>query len=224
MKKIALLAFLTLSQFVIAQDATRTLGDFSTVRVFDKLTVLLVRANENKIVISGHNAGDVEVVQKKNDIKIRMKLTKMLQGEDISITLYYKNIDQIEASEGSYVSSQDIFKATAFELNAKEGARIKVSLDVDKLKSKLNSGGIIDVKGSASNHESSLTSGAILHAKDLKTKQTTIGISAGGEADIYASDFVEASTTAGGDIDVYGNPKQVNKKNTAGGDINIIKS
>lgn len=221
MKRLAFIALLMLSQIGFAQDITKNLGDFSTVRVFDKLTVLLVKSDENKIVISGHDAGDVEIVQKKEDIKIRMKLTKMLQGDDISITLYYKNIDQIEASEGSFVSSQDTFKATAFELNAKEGATIKVNLEVERLKSKLNSGGIIEVKGSASNHATSLTSGAILHAKDLKTKQTTIGISAGGEADIFASDFVEASTTAGGDIDVYGSPKQVNKKNTAGGNINI---
>src|SRR5690606_24740249 len=196
MKKLALIALLMLIQSGFAQDITKSLGDFSTVRVFDQLTVLLVKSDENKIVISGHNAEDVEIVQKKSDIKIRMKFTKMLQGDDISITLYYKNIDQIEASEGSYVSSQDVFKATAFELNAKEKASIKVNLDVQKLKSKANSGGEIIVGGKAANHDASVTSGGILKARELLTAQTAVNISAGGEAVITASDFVDAGTTA----------------------------
>ena len=65
MKRLAFIALLMLSQIGFAQDITKNLGDFSTVRVFDKLSVLLVKSNENKIVISGHDAGDVEVVQKK---------------------------------------------------------------------------------------------------------------------------------------------------------------
>ncbi len=213
---------LLLSTGMYAQ-ITKNLGDFSNVRVFDQLTVLLVKANENKIVISGHDSEDVEIVSKGNDLKIRMKFTKMLQGDDISITLYYKNIDQIEASEGSFVSSQDTFKGIAFELNAKEGSQIKVNLDVDKLKAKVNSGAEIHVKGNAKNQDISITSGGKFFARDLTTAQTSVKISAGGEAEVFATDFVDATTTAGGIIDVYGSPKQVNQKNTAGGDINIRK-
>lgn len=213
---------LLLSTGMYAQ-ITKNLGDFSNVRVFDQLTVLLVKANENKIVISGHDSEDVEIVNKGNDLKIRMKFTKMLQGDDISITLYYKNIDQIEASEGSFVSSQDTFKGIAFELNAKEGSQIKVNLDVDKLKAKVNSGAEIHVKGNAKNQDISITSGGKFFARDLTTAQTSVKISAGGEAEVFATDFVDAITTAGGIIDVYGSPKQVNQKNTAGGDINIRK-
>ena len=213
---------LLLSTGMYAQ-ITKNLGDFSNVRVFDQLTVLLVKANENKIVISGYDSEDVEIVNKGNDLKIRMKFTKMLQGDDISITLYYKNIDQIEASEGSFVSSQDTFKGIAFELNAKEGSQIKVNLDVDKLKAKVNSGAEIHVKGNAKNQDISITSGGKFFARDLTTAQTSVKISAGGEAEVFATDFVDAITTAGGIIDVYGSPKQVNQKNTAGGDINIRK-
>ncbi len=219
MKKLVLIMLL-LSNALFAQ-VTKNLGDFTNVRVFDQLTVLLIKANENKIVISGHDAQDVEVVNKGNDLKIRMKLTKLLQGDDVSITLYYKNIDQIEASEGSFVSSQDTFKGIAFELNAKEGSKIKVNLDVDKLKTKVNSGAEISVNGKAKNHDIAITSGGKFFGKDLSTLQTSVKISAGGEAEVYATDFVDASTTAGGEIDVYGNPKQVNKKNTAGGDIDV---
>ena len=152
-----------------------------------------------------------------------MKLTKILQGENIDATVYYKSVDVVEASEGAYVGSSDTFKSTAFEVNAKEGSTIKLNFEVQKLKSKAASGGILDLTGSADNHAATVTSGGILKAKSLETKQTTVGITAGGEADVYASDFVDAKTTAGGTIDVLGSPKQVNQKTAAGGKINVVK-
>jgi hypothetical protein len=45
--------------------------------------------------------------------------------------LYFKNIESIAASEGSYVSSEANFKQTIMDLNAREGAEI-IDLDVEK--------------------------------------------------------------------------------------------
>jgi hypothetical protein len=222
MKKMLLIAFLGLGQFVSAQ-ITKNLGDFSTIRVFDKINVTLVKANENKIVIKGSRSGDVEVVTKNDELKVRMKLEKLLKGEDVEATVYYKVINQVEASEGSFVGSADTFNSTAFEVNTKEGSTIKLSLDVQKLKSKAASGGMLHLTGKAKNHDAIITSGGELHGRDLSTEQTTVTISAGGEADVSATDFVDAKTRAGGDINIYGNPKQVNQKSFAGGTINVRK-
>ncbi|KOS07069.1 chaperonin [Flavobacterium akiainvivens] len=223
MKKLIIAAFIGFSQLITAQ-VNKSLGDFTTVRAFDQITVTLVKSTENKIEIRGEKAGDVEVVNKNNDLKIRMKFTKLLQGEDVEATVYYKgNIDQVEASEGAFVSSADTFKGTAFKTDAKEGATVKLNLEVSKLNSNAASGGILELSGTATNHDVVLKSGAILKGKNLETSQTVIAINAGGEADVYATELVEAKTRAGGDIDIYGNPKQVNESKTAGGRINVIK-
>lgn len=221
MKKSILIAVLLLFQMVSAQDITKEIGDFNAVRIFDKIDALLVKGSENKIVIKGSRAQEVEVVNKNGELKVRMKLTKLLKGDDVSVTIYYKAIDRVEASEGARVSSQDTFKSVAFELNTKEGSEIKLKLDVQKLKSKANSGGILNITGTAVNHDVLITSGGILKGRDLDTKQTAITVNAGGEADITASDLVDAKTRAGGDINIYGNPAQVNQKTTAGGSINV---
>jgi hypothetical protein len=74
----------------------------------------------------------VEVVNNNGELKLRMPFPKLLSGEDISIKLYFKNIESIAASEGSYVSSEANFKQTIMDLNAREGAEIKIDLDVEK--------------------------------------------------------------------------------------------
>jgi len=225
MKKILLVAFLMLTQINFAQEKlTKNLGDFDAVRVFDRISVQLVPANENKIEITGDRRDDVEIVNKNGDLKIRMKLKKLLKGEDITAILYFKNeIETIEASEGSYVSSEATFKAIDFSVNAKEGAEIKINLDAQKLAVKATSGGIVKLKGSANNQDIDINSGGIVDAKDLETSQTTVAINAGGEADVKASELVDAKTRAGGDITIYGSPKKINKKTFAGGNITESK-
>jgi len=221
MKKAFLIAAILSAQFISAQ-VSKNLGDFTTVKVFDKIDVILVKSDKNSIELKGSGAGDVEVVTKNNDLKIRMKLSKLLQGDNVSATVYYSgNINAVEASEGSRIASSDTFSGTAFELNAKEGAEIRLELDVQKLKSKASSGGILNISGSADNHDSTINSGGILKGEDLQTQQTSISITAGGEADIYASEYVDAKTNAGGDITIFGNPKQVDKKQFAGGNIKV---
>lgn len=219
MKKLVLVSFVLLFQMVYAQEVTKNLGDFSSVKVFDRISVKLVKSSDNKIVITGSRADDVELVTRNNELKIRMKLSKLLKGEDITAILYYKNIQDIAASEGAYVSSEDIFKTTAFTLNAKEGSKIKIELDTQKLNSKINSGGELEITGKATNHDISITSGGILKARNFITSQTTITVSAGGSATVNATELVDAKVRAGGDIDIYGDPRQINKKTSLGGTI-----
>lgn len=221
MKKIILVALLMLSQVNFAQEKlTKNLGDFDQVKVFDRISLQLVPANENKIEITGERREDVEIVNKNGELKVRMKLKKLLKGEDITAILYYKNeIETIEASEGSYVSSEKTFKAIDFHVNSKEGAEIKISLDVQKLDVKATSGGIVKLKGNANSQDIVINSGGIVDAKDLQTSQTAVAINAGGEADVRASELADAKTRAGGDITIYGSPKKINKKTFAGGNI-----
>lgn len=224
MKKAIVFAAIMLFQFVSAQDLTKTIGTFKTIKAFDQIDVLLVKGTENKVIIKGSRKEDVEIVTKNDELKIRMKLTKLLKGDDISVTVYYTEaIDQAEASEGARIASQDTFKATAFTVNAKEGAEVKLNIETKKLNTVASSGGILNITGTADNNDIVLKSGGIFNGKGFVTKQTVVSINAGGEATVYATELVEAKTRAGGDINIYGNPPQVNKKTFAGGNINIMK-
>lgn len=217
MKKLAF-TFLLITSVTFSQ-VERALGDFTKVTSFDKIDVLLIKSNENKIIINGDEAERVETINKNGELKIRMPFSKTMQGDDISVTLYYKNIEAVEANEGSRIASNETFKATIFEIIAKEGAEIKINLDVDKLNAKGTSGAIITLNGKAKTQDLLINSGAVFNAKSLETEQTTITVNAGGESEIYATNLVDAKVRAGGNITIYGKPKQINQKVIAGGTI-----
>jgi len=218
MKKSLIIIFVLLAQITFAQ-VTKNLGDFDKVKVYDKLNVKLIPASENKIIIVGNRENEVEVVNKNGELKIRMPFPKLLSGEDISIKLYFINIESISASRGSYVSGDKTIKQTSIDLNAKEGSEINLDLDVKNINSKANSGGIIDLSGNATNQNSNITSGAFLKAKDLHTSITNVNVAAGGKAEIYATSLVNAKVKAGGSVYIYGKPKQINKEIFIGGTI-----
>lgn len=218
MKKLLLIAVFFIAYNSNAQ-VTKNLGDFDNVKVFDKMNVKLIAASENKIVISGDRESEVEVVNKNGELKIRMPFPKLLSGDAITVKLYFKRLESINASEGSYISSDYTFKQTSLEVNAKEGSEIKVKVDVQKVNVKANSGGIVEVSGDALNQNVVITSGGILKATDLHTSQTSISVAAGGKAEIYAITLVDAKVKAGGSIYIYGKPKQINKETIIGGTI-----
>ena len=68
MKKLGIIAFVFLSQITNAQ-VSRNLGDFDEVKVFDKITVKLISSSENKVVITGDRADEVETVNKNGELK-----------------------------------------------------------------------------------------------------------------------------------------------------------
>lgn len=222
MKKLIIGAAILFVQMSFGQ-VTKDLGDFDSVKVFDKLSVKLVQSSENKIVIKGARESEVEVVNKKGLLKLRMPFPKLLSGNDLDITVYYKHLELIDVNEGANVTSKEAIKATSFKVSAQEGGTIDANLDVDKLKVSSVSGGSITLYGKAANQDASLGAGGYLLASKLITSQTTVSVSAGGKADVNAFTLVDAKVSAGGSIYIYGKPKQINQKTVFGGKIEEVK-
>ncbi|MGK4566532.1 head GIN domain-containing protein [Flavobacterium sp. 3HN19-14] len=222
MKKITFILLLFAVNTSFSQ-ITKTLGNFDKVTAFDQIDVTLIHGSENKIILSGADSEKVEVVNKNGELKIRMPLTKLLDGDNISATIYYSSLEAVEANEGSRIASQEIFKSTTFNIIAKEGSEIKLTLDTEKLKLKASQGAKVYLSGTAGTQDLLVNSGAVYTAEKLVSKQITITVNAGGESRINATDLVEAKVKAGGDIRIYGHPKQINQKIIAGGTIEEAK-
>ena len=217
MKNIIVIIALT-AQFSFGQ-ITKNLGDFNKVTAFDQIEVSLIKSQENKIILNGNGADEVELINKNGELKIRMPLTKLLSGDNVTATVYFKNIDAIEANEGSRVASEVIFKTISFDIIAKEGSQIKLAFDVDKITVKSSNGSNVNLRGKAKIQDATINSGGELDAQDLITQQTIITANAGGEANVFATDLVDAKTRAGGTIIIFGKPKQINQKTVLGGTI-----
>ena len=221
MKK--LVYFLLFISSISFSQTEKEVGDFNKVTSFDQIDVILIPSSENKVIVDGSGSNEVELVNKNGELKIRLPLTKLLSGDNISATVYYKNIDAVEANEGSRISGEATFNSTAFDIITKEGSEIKIKIATERVTVKVSNGSKVQLEGKATNQDVLINSGGIYEAEKLITSQTIITANAGGEATVYATDFVDAKVRAGGDITIYGKPKQINQKIVAGGRIEEAK-
>ena len=208
------LAILTTSVFS-QEIITKEVGDFNELKVYDLIVVTLIPSNENKVVIKGEDVQDVNIVNKNGTLKVKMETEKIFRGEDTYVEVYFKSIDIIDANEGSYIVGNEMISQNTIELRAQEGGKIKVGLEVNHTKIKAVTGGIVEASGVSKSQDITLSSGGI----SGETEDTTIGVTAAGKADIYASNKAEVRVAAGGNVTIYGNPKTVNEKTFAGGRI-----
>ena len=91
MKKIVY-SLLLISSIAFSQTE-KNVGDFNKVTAFDQIDVTLIPGKENKVLLTGSGSEEVDLVNKNGELKIRMPLTRLLDGGNVSATVYYKNID-----------------------------------------------------------------------------------------------------------------------------------
>ena len=93
MKKSSFILVLFFNFLVFSQPpVSKTIGEFSKLKVYDLINVELIQSSENKIEIFGENAKNVSIIQKNNTLKIRMEVSKFFKGEDTVVKLFYTKI------------------------------------------------------------------------------------------------------------------------------------
>lgn len=217
MKKIIALFLMLVFQCTIAQ-LTRDVGEFSSLKVYDKITVILIHAEER---IVETNNSDVEIVNKNGELKIRMSPAKIMQGDQVSVKVYYQNLNDIQASQGSVISSNEVLESNILTLVSNEGSKIKLEIQAEMLNIKTNSGGEIYLTGTADQQDVVVNSGGKYLGKNVESQTAKVSVNAGGNAELNISESVDAITRAGGVIDIYGNPDDRKVKNVIGGKINF---
>ncbi|WP_417859743.1 head GIN domain-containing protein [Winogradskyella sediminis] len=220
MKYNILILALILGFTSFAQDAIeKNVGEFSTVKVFDLIHLKMIASDENKVVISGKNRKDVEIVNNNGKLKIRMNLRESYDGNDTVVLLYFTTVDEIDANEGAKVTVNDAIKQYELDLRVQEGAEITAALETTYANLRAVTGGIINVTGSSKHQDISIYTGGNVNAKAFITENAEVSINAGGEAYIHATVLANVRIKAGGNVYIYGDPKEIDENTILGGRI-----
>ena len=219
MKKV-LGSFLILAFQLSFAQSVRNVGSFTSLKVYNKLNVTLIESNENKVETETEDA-EVETINKNGELKIKLSPAKILQGGQISVKVHYQKINDIQASQGSTITSSDEMETNMLSLISNEGSKIDLNVDAEKLNVKTNSAGEVKISGKADNQDVVVNSGGKYYGQDAKSKNTSVTANAGGFAEVNVKDSVKATTRAGGIIDIYGDPDDRKVKNVIGGKINF---
>jgi len=221
MKNIFLTAITLFGTSLAFGQIEKNVGDFNSLKVYDRIPVELIESNKNLVEISGELENEVEVVNKNGDLKLKMNALNLLQGSKVAIKVYYKNLYDIQASQGSKIFSDDKIDTSILKLASNEGSSIKLDIKSKKVDAKINSGAELILNGDVESLTVNANSGGKFYGKTLDAETASLTTNGGGIIEAFVSDAVDAKTRAGGTIDIYGSPKQKSQKNVLGGIISF---
>jgi len=220
MKKSSFILVLFFNFLVFSQPpVSKTIGEFSKLKVYDLINVELIQSSENKIEIFGENAKNVSIIQKNNTLKIRMEVSKFFKGEDTVVKLFYTKINTIDVNEGAKVVSETPIQQYEIELKAQEGGEITVPVKTKVLTIKSISGGKIQVHGTSKSQNININTGGVYKGEKLQAQLSKIKIKAGGSAEVRSSDLIDVKIFAGGFLTIFGQTTNTKQNNIFGGKI-----
>ena len=223
MKKIYILIALLVNGVTFAQNPiVKDVGSFDTLKVYDLIEVNLIKSDENKVVISGEETDEVQVINKDGKLKIRMEFDNIFDGNRTFVEVHYTEIKTIDGNEGAEITSNELIEQDRIEIRTQEGARVRAGLKVNLADIRAVTGGIIEASGQAQSQKLTVNTGGIYEGRDLEGESADVLVQAGGEVEVFASQKIDIKIRAGGDVIVYGNPSEISRKRTFGGRIKIM--
>lgn len=223
MKLIGISAILLLVTQLSFGQTKQNVGDFTSVVATDKIQVELINSNESLVTFEGQNHENVKVVNTNGSLVLKMNTLNMLQGGNISVKVYYKDLTNIEAKKGGkvFAVANNTITGDHLKVYASEGGLVDLYAAVKTAEIKVTSGATVALYGKADKQEIISNFGGKYEGKDFKTAETVVTVNGGGKADVFAVNSVETKTRGGGVIDVYGKPEQRVEKKMAGGTVNF---
>ncbi|MGO3690187.1 MAG: head GIN domain-containing protein [Psychroflexus halocasei] len=224
MKAYFLYICLFVASIVSAQDRTEIIEEnFNKIKIANKVDVDLVPyASENKIEISGYDADEVIIKVKQGELVVKLPIDEVFSDSDTKIKLYIKDFTSLNLNNGADVEITSQIKQKEISLEASEGSFLSADLDVKTARLKAVSGAEMHLYGEAENQYITVKTGGIYIGKSFEVENTDVKVSYGGTAEVFASQSCKAKTTAGGTIEIYGNPRSVDQKTKLGGTIDVI--
>ena len=147
MKNICIAFTLLVSISLFSQNTIeKKIGEFEEVKAFDLINVTMIKSDENKVIISGKNKRNVHIINKNGKLKIRMELEESYDGNDTKVTLYYTDVDIIDANEGAKVIMKETLNKYDVKFKAQEGGEIIADIKSNYTDVRAVTGGVINLK------------------------------------------------------------------------------
>jgi len=224
MKKIYfILCLISTSLTSFSTEFTRELDDFTSVEVVGNYVIKFVKSTSTKLVVDNKDVKveDNEVLAVVHDGKLKIQLQRdTYVKRNITMTLYYKNLDNIAARRGTVIQVDKLI-TDQLALSVQYGGRIKLEAMVTSVNISIKSGGTVKISGVAEKAEFSIQTGGTIAASFFPTKIAVASVQMGGEMILNVTEELNASVKAGGEISFKGKPT-VNKTIKLGGKIESL--
>lgn len=226
MKNIIKLSFV----FIFCLSISLTFGQsIREVASFDKISasasvkVKLIKSDVQKVEFKMTRGDEEDLVTKVKNGKLIIKIKSgMFKGNNNSkaaVKVYYTSLNEIEASAGASIKSEELIYSSDMEVSVSSGANADLEIEAESIEADASSGGRLLLEGSARNGDFDVSQGANLDASDMVCDKVSADASSGGHLKIHVNKKLKADASSGGSIKYKGNVEYTNTDSGWSGQI-----
>lgn len=225
---IVFLAFFTTVGF--GQKTTLQIPSFTDIDVFGPFDVRLIKSESERAEIdfNGIDKEDLIYEFKSGTLRLKMRNSHYMDewkndsrhSKYVLVTVYYKDIDVVEAGAGAVVTSKEEVKSKYLLVECTMGAEVTLDIRAKKVEAVSNMGGILDLSGVTEHLEAKANMGGVLKAAHLESKTVYVKANMGADVTVNASEEIDISAGFGATVDYVGSPSVRNSSTNFGGEVN----
>jgi hypothetical protein len=129
----------------------------------------------------------------------------------------------INASGSCDIIGQSKLSSTEdLDLGVSGAGEIKMEVDAPRIEAGISGSGNVDLKGETREFELRISGAGAAHCYELLSEDTKVHISGAGDAEVYASQKLEAHVSGAGTIHYKGNARSVKQEVSGAGRVNKV--
>lgn len=198
-----------LSLPMFGQSETRNLSDFNSISASAGIKVFLDNDQKNfaEVTVEKADLDDLITEVKNNHLSIKWRKDNVgWNKREAEVVLHYTQIEEINASSGCIVKTDDLLEARNLSVSSSSGAIVELQIKASDVSVRASSGTIVTLTGSTNTQEVGVSSGAMYKGKDLESKSTEVDGSSGAIAVVNATEELRADVSSGAVIKYKGDP------------------
>ena len=210
--------------FESEKTETRNVKDFHAIKVSTGIDLYLKMGDVEEVkVVADDDIIDKLITEVENGtLKIYLKNNnswKNWGNKTRKVYVRVKELDQLHASAGSDVRSDNTLTGETLSVKASSGSDVVLDIHYKNFSVDASSGSDAQISGKTKNLEAEASSGSDIKARELESVICKVNVSSGSDATVTVTEELYARASSGGDVRYYGNPqiKDINK--SSGGDV-----
>jgi len=204
----------------------RNTGNFSSVKTSGSIDVEI-------------NSGDAYAVSAEDDdnllpyivtevnngtLEIHYKDNTSVNNDHAKVYITAPSLDKVIASGSADIAIRDVLKnPQKIEMNVSGSGNIKGAIDAPAVSVDVSGSGNVDLKGRTKDFDCTVNGSGDINCGGLQSENAIVKISGSGNAHVFASVHLTASTFGSGDIYYSGNPSNPEIHTSGSGNVQAEK-
>ena len=204
----------------------RNTGDFKSVKTSGSIDVEINSGDTYAVTVEDDDNLLPYIVTEVNDgtLDIHYKNNTSINNDHAKVYVTAPSLDKVVVSGSTDVDIRDVLKnSQKIEMSISGSGNIKGAVDAPAISVEVSGSGNVDLKGSTKDFDCSVSGSGDINCGKLQSENATVKIMGSGNAHVFASVHLTASTFGSGDVYYGGKPSNPEIHTTGSGSVQVEK-